>query len=302
MKILRIATRKSALALWQTEHVAARLRALHPGIGIELVPLSTRGDEVLDRSLAAIGGKGLFLKELEIAMERGEADCAVHSLKDVPMELDEPFMLAAILERADPFDAFVANHWDTLDALPHGAKVGTSSLRRQAQLRARRPDLQLADLRGNVNTRLAKLDAGEYDAIVLACAGLKRLGFDARIRSRLTAPDFLPAASQGAIAVECRNDDAETIRLIAALDHADTRECVGVEREMNLRLAGSCQVPIAGYCEKSADGYTLQALVGDERDGRLLHAQASSAVPEGLGIVVAEQLLRDGADQMLSRG
>ncbi|MEZ5545900.1 MAG: hydroxymethylbilane synthase [Lysobacteraceae bacterium] len=301
MNKLRIATRKSALALWQTEHVATRLRAAHPGIEIELLPLSTRGDEVLDRSLAAIGGKGLFLKELEIAIECGQADCAVHSLKDVPMELDAPFALAAILERADPFDAFVSNHWETLDALPIGAKVGTSSLRRQAQLRARRPDLQLADLRGNVNTRLAKLDAGEYDAIVLACAGLQRLGFDARIASRLVAPEFLPAASQGAIAVECRADDDETIQLIAALDHASTRECVGVERAMNLRLAGSCQVPIAGFCEKHAQGYTLRALVGDERDGRLLRAQASSPVTEGLGVAVAEQLLREGADELLRR-
>src|SRR5690606_2819335 len=167
-------------ALWQTEHVAERLRAAHPGLTVELVPLSTRGDEILDRSLAAIGGKGLFLKELEVAMEEGRADCAVHSLKDVPMALEPGFALAAILERADPFDAFVSNHHASLDALPPGARVGTSSLRRQVQLRARRPDLQLRDLRGNVNTRLAQLDAGEYDAIVLACAGLARLGFDAR--------------------------------------------------------------------------------------------------------------------------
>lgn len=298
---LRIATRKSALALWQTEHVAARLRALHPGLEIELLPLSTRGDEVLDRSLAALGGKGLFLKELELAIERGEADCAVHSLKDVPMELDAPFALAAILERADPFDAFVSNRYETLDALPQGAKVGTSSLRRQAQLRARRPDLQLADLRGNVNTRLAKLDAGEYDAIVLACAGLQRLGFDERIRSRLTAPQWIPAVSQGAIAVECRANDAATKALFAGLDHETTRICVGVERAMNLRLAGSCQVPIAGFCERDANGYTLRALVGDERDGRLLRAEASAASPEGLGEAVAEKLLGDGAAELLRR-
>ncbi|HZX80334.1 MAG TPA: hydroxymethylbilane synthase, partial [Lysobacter sp.] len=199
---MRIATRKSPLALWQTEHVAARLRAAHPGLVVELVPMSTRGDEVLDRSLAAIGGKGLFLKELELAMLRGEADCAVHSLKDVPMELEPGFALPAILARADHADAFVSNRFDGIDALPQGAVVGTSSLRRQAQLRARRPDLVLRDLRGNVNTRLARLDAGDYDAIVLACAGLQRLGFDARIRSRLDAPDWLPAPAQGAIAVE----------------------------------------------------------------------------------------------------
>ena len=191
MPKLRIATRKSPLALWQTEHVAARLREAHPGLEVELVPMSTRGDQVLDRSLAAIGGKGLFLKELEVAMQRGEADCAVHSLKDVPMELEPGFALPAILARADHADAFVSNRYDNIDALPQGARVGTSSLRRQAQLRALRPDLRPRDLRGNVNTRLAKLDAGEYDAIILACAGLQRLGFDARIRSRLDAPDAL---------------------------------------------------------------------------------------------------------------
>jgi hydroxymethylbilane synthase len=218
MDTLRIATRKSPLALWQTEHVAARLRAAHPGLQVELVPMSTRGDEVLDRSLAAIGGKGLFLKELEVAMQRGEADCAVHSLKDVPMVLEPGFALPAILERADPADAFVSNAFANLDALPHGAVVGTSSLRRQAQLRARRPDLQLRDLRGNVNTRLAKLDAGEYDAIVLACAGLQRLGFESRIRARLDAPQWLPAPAQGAIAIECRDHDARIHALCAALD------------------------------------------------------------------------------------
>ncbi|HSR65907.1 MAG TPA: hydroxymethylbilane synthase, partial [Xanthomonadaceae bacterium] len=240
MAILRIATRKSPLALWQTEHVAERLRAAHPGLQVELVPLSTRGDEVLDRSLAAIGGKGLFLKELELAMQRGEADCAVHSLKDVPMELEPGFALPAILQRADPADAFVSNRFDALDALPRGARVGTSSLRRQAQLRARRPDLRLVDLRGNVNTRLAKLDAGDYDAIVLACAGLQRLGFDARIRARLVSPDWLPAPAQGAIAIECRDGDAATQALCAALDHTDTHTCAEAERAMNRALHGSC--------------------------------------------------------------
>ncbi|NUS38628.1 MAG: hydroxymethylbilane synthase, partial [Lysobacter sp.] len=225
MKTLRIATRKSPLALWQSEHVADRLRETHPGLTVELVPMSTRGDEVLDRSLAAIGGKGLFLKELELAMLRGEADCAVHSLKDVPMELEPGFALPAILTRADYADAFVSNRFANVAALPHGARVGTSSLRRQAQLRALRPDLQLADLRGNVNTRLAKLDAGEYDAIVLACAGLQRLGFDERIRDRLQAPHWLPAPAQGAVAIECREDDDATRELCARLDDADTRTC-----------------------------------------------------------------------------
>jgi hydroxymethylbilane synthase len=196
MTTLRLATRQSALALWQTEHVAARLRAAHPGLDVQLVPMTTRGDRIVDRPLAQVGGKGLFLKELEVAMVEGRADAAVHSLKDVPMALDGPFVLAAVLERADAFDAFVSSKFSDIDILPRGARVGTSSLRRQAQLRALRPDLQLRDLRGNVNTRLAKLDAGEYDAIVLACAGLQRLGFEGRIRSRMDAPQSLPAPAQ----------------------------------------------------------------------------------------------------------
>lgn len=301
--LLRIATRKSALALWQTEHVAGRLRALHPGLGIELVPLSTRGDEILDRSLAAIGGKGLFLKELEQAIEAGQADCAVHSLKDVPMHLEPPFALAAVLERADPFDAFVSTHFVNLDVLPQGARVGTSSLRRQAQLRALRPDLHLQDLRGNVNTRLAKLDAGDYDAIILACAGLQRLGLDARIRSRLVAPEFLPAVAQGAIAVECRADDAATLALLAPLQHAPTRRCVDVERAMNLRLGGSCQIPVAGYCSEHDGLWTLHALVGDERSGELIRAQAVADASQraALGPQLAETLLAQGADRLLQR-
>ncbi|MEP6881917.1 MAG: hydroxymethylbilane synthase, partial [Dokdonella sp.] len=204
MNRLRIATRQSALAMWQAEHVATRLRAAHRGIEIELVPMTTRGDQVLDRPLSEIGGKGLFLKELEVAMLEDRADIAVHSLKDVPMELEPGFSIGAVLERADAADAFISNHYMRLDQLPHAARVGTSSLRRQAQLRALRPDLKLLDLRGNVNTRLAKLDAGEYDAIILACAGLDRLGMGERIRSRLAAPDWLPAVAQGAIAIEQR--------------------------------------------------------------------------------------------------
>ncbi|MCX7564519.1 hydroxymethylbilane synthase [Xanthomonadaceae bacterium XH05] len=300
---LRIATRKSALALWQTGHVAAQLRSLHPGIEIELVPLSTRGDEILDRSLATLGGKGLFLKELEVAIEEGRADCAVHSLKDVPMALDAPFALAAVLERADPFDAFVSNRYASLDALPHGARVGTSSLRRQVQVRARRPDLQLVDLRGNVNTRLARLDADEYDAILLACAGLQRLGFDERIRDRLTPPDFLPAVAQGAIAVECRADDAHTRALLVPLDHVATRRCVEAERVMNLRLAGSCQVPIAGFCTEQNGTWTLRALVGDEHGSEILRAEAKadSATLDTLGERVADALLAQGAGRLLAR-
>ena len=301
MATLRIATRKSPLALWQTGHVAARLRAAHPGLEVVLVPLSTRGDEVLDRSLAAIGGKGLFLKELEVAMQRGEADCAVHSLKDVPMELDPGFAIAAILERADPADAFVSPRFDALEALPGGAVVGTSSLRRQAQLRAVRPDLQLRDLRGNVNTRLAKLDTGDYDAIVLACAGLQRLGLDARIRARLAPPRWLPAPAQGAIAVECRDGDAATHALFEALDHAPTRTCVTAERAMNRALHGSCHVPVAAFATLDGERLHLAGLVGDSGTGRLVRAGSTGTAddPEALGQTVATSLLATGAAEIL---
>ncbi|KQY54900.1 hydroxymethylbilane synthase [Lysobacter sp. Root494] len=301
-RLLRIATRKSPLALWQSEHVAAALRAAHSGLDVVLVPMSTRGDEVLDRSLAAIGGKGLFLKELELAMLRGEADCAVHSLKDVPMELEPGFALPAILQRADHADAFVSNRYDDIDALPHGAVVGTSSLRRQAQLRALRPDLQLRDLRGNVNTRLAKLDAGEYDAIVLACAGLQRLGFDARIRSRMDAPQWLPAPAQGAIAIECREDDADTRALCATLDHAATRTCVEAERAMNRALHGSCHVPVAAFARLDGERLYLHGLVGSAADGRAIRAQAQGRgnAPEGLGLEVAQSLQQQGAGELIA--
>ncbi|MBN8717148.1 hydroxymethylbilane synthase [Thermomonas sp.] len=301
MTRLRIATRKSPLALWQTEHVAARLQQAHPGLAVELVPLSTRGDEILDRSLAAIGGKGLFLKELELAMQRFDADCAVHSLKDVPMELEPGFALGAILARHDPADAFVSPHFADLSALPPGARVGTSSLRRQAQLRALRPDLDLRDLRGNVNTRLARLDAGDYDAIVLACAGLERLGLGAHVRSRLTAPDWLPAPAQGAIAIECRSDDAATRALCAALDDPATRTCVEAERAMNRALHGSCHVPVAALATLSGARLHLQGLVGSASDGRQVRAQAegSAADPDALGMTVARALLAQGARALI---
>jgi hydroxymethylbilane synthase len=302
MNTLRIATRKSPLALWQSEHVAERLRDAHPGLHVELVPLSTRGDEVLDRSLAAIGGKGLFLKELELAMLRGEAECAVHSLKDVPMTLDGPFALAAILARADHADAFVSNHHASIDALPAGARVGTSSLRRQAQLRACRPDLELLDLRGNVNTRLGKLDAGDYDAIVLACAGLERLGLGSRIRARLDAPQWLPAPAQGAIAIEAREDDVRTRALCAVLDDAGTRTCVEAERAMNRALHGSCHVPVAELASLGDDGMlALQGLVGSAADGRVVRARASAAATDttALGRHVAQRLLEAGAAEFL---
>jgi hydroxymethylbilane synthase len=302
MKTLRIATRKSPLALWQSEYVADRLRQAHPGLDVVLVPMSTRGDEVLDRSLAAIGGKGLFLKELELAMLRGEADCAVHSLKDVPMELDAPFALPAMLTRHDAADGFISNLYASLEALPIGARVGTSSLRRQAQLRALRPDLELSDLRGNVNTRLAKLDNGGYDAIVLAVAGLERLGLGNRIVARLAAPAWLPAPAQGAVTVECNGEDAQVMALFAALDDADTRACVEAERAMNRALHGSCHVPVAGFAQWEGEDLFLQGLVGGVADGRLVRAEARGPAsdPDGLGQRVARGLLDAGAGELLA--
>jgi len=298
---LRIATRQSALALWQARHVESRLRSAHPGLAIELIPLSTRGDLILDRPLAEIGGKGLFLKELEVAMLEGRADIAVHSLKDVPMELDAEFALGAVLERADAADAFVSNRFGRIDELPRQARVGTSSLRRQAQLRALRPDLIVLDLRGNVGTRLNKLDAGDYDAIILACAGLDRLGEASRIRSRLEPPKWLPAAAQGAIAIEYRSGDERVASLLKPLDDADTTRCVTAERALTRHLQGSCQVPIAAYCIDIESGLHLAGLVGDASSGRLLRAEGSGAAdaPDALGREVAELLLAQGAGAML---
>lgn len=301
MTTLRLATRQSALALWQTEHVAARLRAAHPGLTVTLVPMTTRGDRILDRPLSDIGGKGLFLKELEVAMLDGEADAAVHSLKDVPMTLDGPFVLSAILERADPFDAFVSVKYSDIDDLPRGSRVGTSSLRRQSQLRSRRPDLQIVDLRGNVNTRLAKLESGEYDAIILACAGLERLGLARYIRHRLEAPGWLPAVAQGAIAVETRDGDSATAALMSVLDHGPTRTCVEAERAMNRRLHGSCNVPIAAYATLHGGILELEGMVGSAADGKCIRAQAVGKAhdPDGLGRLVAAELMLLGAGPML---
>ena len=305
MTVLKIATRKSPLALWQTEFVALQLREAHPGIEIELVPLSTRGDEVLDRSLAAIGGKGLFLKELEVAMQRGDANLAVHSLKDVPMELEEGFTLPAILKREDSADAFVSNLYDDVASLPVGAVVGTSSLRRQSQLRALRPDLVIRDLRGNVNTRLGKLDAGEYDAIILAVAGLKRLGFDARIRSRLDAPVWLPAPAQGAIAIECFAGDAFAIEMASVLDDASTRQRVEAERAMNRALHGSCHVPVSAIASYGGDYLSLIGAVGNVATGDSLRAEARVLrtdvnAADTLGKTVAAMLLDQGAGALIA--
>ena len=300
--ILRIATRKSALALWQAEHVAAELRAVHPGLVVELVPMSTRGDEIQDKPLATIGGKGLFLKELEVAMLEGRAELAVHSLKDVPAELEPGFVLPAILPRADAADAFISNDYADLAALPLGARVGTSSLRRQAQLRAVRPDLTLLDLRGNVGTRLSKLDAGHYDAILLACAGLERLGLSSRIRGRLSAPEWLPAPGQAAIAIEARGDQPAVLELLAALDDAQTRLAVTAERAMNQALGGSCTVPVGAWCTLTEHGLHLRGMVGDVSSGRLLLAEAQAEGDRAveLGERVAKALFEKGAGPLLN--
>ncbi|HEX6612610.1 MAG TPA: hydroxymethylbilane synthase [Rhodanobacteraceae bacterium] len=300
MNTLRIATRKSPLALWQAGHVASRLRAAHPDLHVELVPLSTRGDEVLDRSLAAIGGKGLFLKELEIALAENRADIAVHSLKDMPANLEPGFAIGAVLARADGADAFVSNAFESLDDLPQGARVGTSSLRRAAQLRARRPDLEIADLRGNVGTRLAKLDAGAYAAIVLAAAGLQRLDLGARIRARLSPPEWLPAPGQGAIAVETRADDARVAAYLAPLDDAATRRTTAAERALNAALGGDCTLPLGAWCEIESGSLHLHGMLGDARTGRVLRAEARGDDLQALGDEVASLLREQGGDALIA--
>ncbi|MDA8481586.1 hydroxymethylbilane synthase [Pseudomonas resinovorans] len=298
---IRIATRKSALALWQAEYVKARLEEAHPGIKVSLVPMVSKGDKLLDAPLAKIGGKGLFVKELETALLENEADIAVHSMKDVPMDFPEGLGLYCICEREDPRDAFVSNRFDSLDALPAGSVVGTSSLRRQAQLLARRPDLKIQFLRGNVNTRLAKLDAGEYDAIILAAAGLIRLGFEDRIRSSISVEDSLPAGGQGAVGIECRTADSEIHALLAPLHHQATALRVTAERALNKHLNGGCQVPIACYAILDGDQLWLRGLVGEPNGGKLLRAEgrAASADAEALGVRVADELLEQGAGDIL---
>jgi hydroxymethylbilane synthase len=299
--IIRIATRKSPLAMWQAEHVAALLTHLHPGVEIQIVGMTTKGDKILDAPLAKVGGKGLFVKELEQGMLEGTADIAVHSMKDVPVEFPEGLHLAVIMDREDPRDAFVSNHYEDLAGLPEGACVGTSSLRRQCQLADRRPDLRIEPLRGNVNTRLAKLDAGEYDAIILAAAGLMRLGFESRIRNRIAPEDSLPAIGQGAIGIECRAADERINALIAPLHHPETAERVLAERAMNARLQGGCQVPIAGHAVIAGERLSLQGLVGTPDGSRILraHAEGPRQSWEAIGTRVADELLAQGADEIL---
>ncbi len=298
---LRIATRKSPLAMWQAEHVAATLRATHPGLQVEILGMSTQGDKILDTPLAKIGGKGLFVKELEQAMLAGDADIAVHSMKDVPVELPAGLHLPVIMTREDPRDAFVSNRYQDLDGLPEGTRVGTSSLRRQCQLADRRPDLVILPLRGNVNTRLRKLDEGEYDAVILAAAGLKRLGFAERIRAYITPEDSLPAIGQGAIGIECRSDATRVNALIAPLHHAATAARVQAERAMNQRLHGGCQVPIGGYAVLDGDTLWLRGLVGRLDGSEVIRAEIRGPVTaaEALGTVLAEELLKRGARAIL---
>jgi hydroxymethylbilane synthase len=300
-KIFRIATRQSPLALWQAHYVQQRLMAAHPGLRVELVPMVTKGDVILDTPLAKVGGKGLFVKELELAMLENRADLAVHSMKDVPVAFPEGLGLVTICEREDPRDAFVSNHYNSLDELPQGAVVGTSSLRRQSQISERRPDLVIRSLRGNVGTRLSKLDAGEYDAIILATAGLKRLELEARIRQPLPAEISLPAVGQGAVGIECRLDDSELIGLLQALNHDDTAVCVKAERAMNTRLEGGCQVPIGSFALLEGDELWLRGLVGAP-DGSVMvrgERRGPRAEAEAMGISLAEELLGKGARDIL---
>ncbi|MGY3928900.1 hydroxymethylbilane synthase [Aeromonas simiae] len=301
-RTLRIATRKSPLAMWQANYVKARLEALHPELRVELVPMSTQGDKILDTPLAKVGGKGLFVKELEAAMLEGRADIAVHSMKDVPVDFPAGLGLHTICEREDPRDAFVSNHFSTLDALPHGAVVGTSSLRRQCQLRAARPDLVIRDLRGNVNTRLAKLDAGEYDAIILAAAGLKRLEMAYRITAFIEPEQSLPANGQGAVGIECRLDDEEIKALLAPLEHPETRARVLTERAMNRALQGGCQVPIGAYALVEGEQIWLRGLVGSPDGHQVLRDEIRGSLAEGeqLGATLAQRLLAAGADRILA--
>lgn len=300
---LRIATRKSPLALWQAEHVKSRLQEAHKGLEVELVTFTTKGDKILDTPLAKIGGKGLFVKELEVAILEGKADIAAHSIKDVPMEFPEGLFLSTILEREEACDAFVSNSIDSVQTLPKGAVVGTCSLRRKCQLLSKRPDLKIKDLRGNVNSRLEKLDNGDYDAIILACAGLVRLDMAKRIQQRISSSWILPAVGQGAVGLEARVDDKEILELLAALHHEDTADRVTAERALNKGLDGGCQVPIASYAMLDGDTLHLQGLVGEPDGTRIIDGNVSGHRndAEQLGAQLAEELLAQGAKEILDK-
>jgi len=302
---LIIATRESALALWQAEHIKARLAALYPATAVELLGMTTKGDQIIDRPLTDIGGKGLFIKELEVAMEEGRADFAVHSLKDVPMEMPEGFALAGITAREDPRDAFVSNRFRAMHELPPGAVVGTSSLRREAQLRERYPQIRIEPLRGNVNTRLRKLDEGGYDAIILAAAGLKRLGFGARITSLLTPEESLPAPGQGALGLECRSDRPDLLGVLDRLADPATSLATSAERAFSRALGGSCHTPLAGYGEWTAGTLWLRGLLAsqagtDVMRGEMTAAVADSAAAEQLGLDLADDFLRRGGARLVA--
>ena len=300
MKTLKIATRQSPLALWQAEHIRARLEAMHADLTVELVTFVTQGDKILDTPLAKIGGKGLFVKELEAALMDGRADLAVHSMKDVPMALPEGLSLAVICEREDPLDAFVSNHYASFADLPQGAKVGTSSLRRKCQILKARPDLEIIDLRGNVGTRLSKLDDGQYDAIILASAGLKRLGLAERIRHTIQPDVSLHAVGQGALGLECRSQDQAVLDLILPLMHAETNVCVRAERAFNAYLEGGCQVPIAGYATLQNGQLQIEGRVGSV-DGQTILKAVQFGAPEQaemLGEELAKALLAQGAGEL----
>ena len=300
-KTLKIATRQSPLALWQAEHVKSRLEAIHPELEVVLVKMTTKGDQILNSPLSKIGGKGLFIKELEVGMLEGKADIAVHSMKDVPYEIPDGFELGAILERENPFDAFVSNDFASIDDLPHGAKVGTCSQRRIVQLKDRRPDLEILDLRGNVNTRLQKLDDGEFDAIILACAGLIRLGFEQRIKQQIPADLSLPAVGQGAVGIEIRAGDVEVMKLIEPLIDADTSIRVSAERAMNARLEGGCSVPIAGFATLEGEALSITGMVGNVDSGEMIKQSVAgeASVAEALGVELADKLLALGAKEIL---
>jgi hydroxymethylbilane synthase len=302
IRMLRIATRRSRLALWQAEHVKARLEALHPGLQVSLVPLSTRGDELLEVSLAKEGGKGLFVKELETALADGRAEIAVHSMKDVPAELPPGYALAAILQREDPRDAFVSVHHAKLAELPAGAVLGTSSLRRQAQIAACHPGLEIRPLRGNVETRIAKLDRGDYAAIVLAAAGLKRLGLEARMRDTLSVEECLPAAGQAALGIECLAAREDVLAAAAPLQDAAASACVRAERAVNRALGGSCTIPLGAYAEQMGNRLRLRALVASPDGRRIARAEGEGAAaqPEELGLRVAGLLRERGAGEILA--
>ena len=299
-RTLRIATRKSALALWQAEYAKKCLQEKYADLQIELVPMVTKGDQILNSPLSKVGGKGLFIKELEIAMMEGRADIAVHSMKDVPMELPDGFGIHAVFPRENPGDAFVSNHYASVDDLPVGSVVGTSSLRRQCQLKILRPDLQIKDLRGNVNTRLQKLDDGQYDAIILACAGLIRLDMHDRIAQTIDAQQMLPAVGQGVVGIECRNDDSSLIELLGPLNDANTAALVTAERRMNYKLNGGCQVPIAGHAVFHSGQIYLRGLVGESNGGRVIRSEYTHNDPEFLGEAVAKELIEQGALELLA--